>query len=74
MKWATNLEENPQFAPLYEKVFYERNETMSDLLEDLARDGKTRLVVIGAGHMVGPRGIPALLASRGFRVDRVENP
>lgn len=68
------LEENPHFAPLYEKVFYERNETMSDRLEVLARDGKTRLVVIGAGHMVGPRGIPALLASRGFRVDRVESP
>lgn len=65
------LEEHPEYADLYEKIYFERNEAMARRLEELARDGKTRFVVLGAGHMVGPRGIPALLAQRGFRVERV---
>lgn len=65
------IEERPEFEALYEKVFFERNERMSERLEELARDGKTRFVVVGAGHMVGPRGIPALLEKGGFRVERV---
>jgi uncharacterized protein YbaP (TraB family) len=65
------LEQHPEFAPLYEKLYFERNEAMTRRLAELAGDGKTRFTVIGAGHMVGPRGIPALLAARGFRVERI---
>jgi uncharacterized protein YbaP (TraB family) len=65
------LEEHPEFADFYEAVFFARNETMAAQLAALGGDGKRRFVVLGAGHMVGPRGIPALLASRGFRVQRV---
>ncbi len=63
--------EHPELGPYYEAIFFERNETMSRLLADLSRDGKTRFVVLGAGHMVGPRGIPALLEARGFEVECV---
>jgi len=31
-------------------------------------------VVVGVGHMIGPRGIPALLAAQGFRVERIGRP
>ena len=41
-------------------------------LDELTGDGKTRLVVLGAGHMLGSRGIPAQLAERGYRVRRIE--
>ncbi len=44
---------------------------MAGRLHQLAKDGKTRFVVVGAGHMVGEQGIPALLAERGWQVDRV---
>lgn len=54
-----------------ERFFFERNENMARRLTELARDGRTRFVVVGVGHMVGPRGIPALLADRGFRVRRI---
>jgi uncharacterized protein YbaP (TraB family) len=65
------LEQHPEFEILYEKIYFERNEAMSARLAQLSRDGKTRFTVLGVGHMVGPRGIPALLASQGFRVERV---
>ena len=63
--------EHPELRPFYETVFFVRNESMSRRLAELSRDGKTRLVVVGAGHMLGPRGIPALLRQRGFGVERV---
>ena len=66
-----SLEEQPELADFYEAVFFARNETMAAQLAALRGDGKRRFVVLGAGHMVGPRGIPALLASRGFQVQQV---
>jgi uncharacterized protein YbaP (TraB family) len=34
---------------------------MARRLTELASDGKMRFTVVGAGHMLGPRGIPSLL-------------
>jgi hypothetical protein len=59
------------FKSFYEMIFFQRNRAMSEQLAELARDGKTRFAVLGAGHMLGPRGIPALLCERGFEVRRV---
>ena len=62
----------PELAVFYEKVVFERNEQMAARLAGLARDGRLRFAVIGAGHLVGPRGIPALLHARGFRIQRTK--
>lgn len=40
----------------------------------LAREGEDVLIVVGAGHLVGPDSLPALLAARGYAVTRVETP
>jgi uncharacterized protein YbaP (TraB family) len=66
------LAENPELADFYEAVFFVRNEAMADQLAELAADGRSRFVVLGAGHMVGARGIPALLGKRGFAVDALQ--
>lgn len=65
------LEENPEFREFYEAIFFRRNEQMAARLADLVRDGRNRFVVLGAAHMLDQRGIPALLRTRGFRVERV---
>jgi len=65
------VEENREFEAFYETVFFQRNEAMSGQLAALARDGKTRFAVLGTGHLLGPRGIPALLCADGFDVERV---
>jgi uncharacterized protein YbaP (TraB family) len=57
---------------LYEVLLKRRNLAWADTLTaELAGPG-VQLVNVGALHMVGPDGLPALLAARGFRVERVQ--
>ena len=65
------MSESPRLSTYYERMLIGRNESMTQRLASLARDGKLRFVVVGVGHMVGERGIPVLLRDYGFRVDRV---
>ena len=44
---------------------------MVSRLHQLSADGRTRFVVVGAGHMVGEQSIPSLLEERGWRVARI---
>lgn len=65
------LEQDPKLESFYDLVYFGRNRAMAARLAKMAGDGRTRFVVVGAGHMVGRRGIPAELARRGYRVSRV---
>lgn len=65
------LDEFPEFEVFYDLVFFQRNASMAARLAELGGDGKTRFVVLGAGHMLGDQGVPALLARRGYRVTRI---
>lgn len=60
--------ELPELRPLYEKLFYERNVRMAGKLEELLAQKGVWCVVVGAGHVVGPRGLVALLREQGHRV------
>ena len=62
--------DDPEFAELYERSLFDRSQRMADRIAALSGDGKTRLVVVGAAHMLGDRGIPELLVARGFDVQR----
>ena len=63
------LQETPRLAVFYERLVFGRNEDMARRLAGLARDGKRRFVVIGAGHTVGARSVPLLLRDYGFQVE-----
>ncbi|MFT3912768.1 MAG: TraB/GumN family protein [Anaeromyxobacteraceae bacterium] len=63
---------DPDLAPLYETVFWARNRAMADVLAPLAGGRRTHLAVVGAGHVVGPKGLLALLEARGLRVRQLE--
>jgi uncharacterized protein len=54
----------------YRRLIIERNARWARLLARVARNqpGVT-VVVVGAGHLVGPAGVPSLLRARGFRVE-----
>lgn len=55
-------------SPVYEKILYARNRNMADKVEGLLRSGKTSFVVVGAGHLVGEKGIIHILRQRGYQV------
>ena len=49
----------------------ERNPAMADRIVALHHGGQKVFAGVGAMHMVGPQGLPALLAVRGLRVERL---
>ena len=62
--------ENPAF---YEALLKRRNLAWADALtREMAEGSGVELVNVGALHMVGEDGLPALMAARGFSVTRVQ--
>jgi uncharacterized protein YbaP (TraB family) len=59
---------DPAYASYYEAIFFQRNRQMADKLELLVGREDAPIAVVGAGHLVGEQGVPALLAAKGFRV------
>jgi hypothetical protein len=58
---------------LYDVLLKRRNLAWADrLTAEMAHAPGVELVNVGALHMVGPDGLPALLAARGFKVERVQ--
>jgi uncharacterized protein YbaP (TraB family) len=51
-------------------VIEERNVIMANAIEPLVSSGTVYLVAVGALHLAGPKGIPALLRQRGYVVTR----
>lgn len=64
------LAEHPELAPFYERIFFSRNDAMRERVEQFLAEPGTRFVVIGAGHLIGERGVVAQLRARGCRVER----
>ena len=65
------LAEAPKLAGFYEATIFGRNRSMADELAQLLTEESNAFVVVGAMHLVGARGIPALLAERGYAVEQV---
>lgn len=60
-------------AALYDAFLKRRNLAWADTLTaEMAKSSGVELVNVGALHMIGPDGLPALLAARGLRVERVQ--
>lgn len=67
-----DLADHPELVPFYEAVFFERNERMTEgFVRWLASDHRV-FGVVGAGHLIGDRGVVALLRERGYQVERVD--
>jgi len=56
--------------PVYEKLLYERNNTMATRIEGFLKAGGRYFVVVGAGHLVGKKGIIELLKKKGYPVEQ----
>ena len=58
------------YPELAEALIFERNERWAEQVSEMLRGDDDVLVVVGAMHLVGERGLPALLEERGFHVER----
>lgn len=64
-----SLQEAPRSADwVKQKLFTERNQHMADKIDEMLIEGRTPFVAVGALHLTGADGLPALLEKRGYRV------
>lgn len=61
----TTLKEAPE---LYQRLLVERNHNWITHVEKCLTDKAGCFIVVGAAHLVGPDGLPALLAKKGLKV------
>ena len=65
------LEHNPEFLPIFDRLFTQRNIAMSKKISDYLKKTGTHFVVVGAGHLVGKSSIIELLNKQGFKPERL---
>jgi uncharacterized protein len=56
---------------LYDELFYERNIRMCFKIDEYVLSEKKHFVVVGAGHLVGERGILKILRKKGYKVKQL---
>lgn len=54
------------------RMLDDRNPALAASIDALHAGGKRVFAAIGSLHMIGPNGLPALLAGRGYQVERIE--
>lgn len=69
---AIDAQVTPDDAALYDRLLTERNARWVAPLEELLAANDESLVIVGAAHLVGSDGVPALLQDRGYTVERID--
>jgi uncharacterized protein YbaP (TraB family) len=65
-----DVRDRPVLQPLMQTMFYERNDAMIRQIEKFLDTGKTYFVAVGAGHLVGERGIVDRLRRKNYTVEQ----
>ena len=67
---SRGMAKEPGMSSVWDKLLYERNKNMAIKMENFLTTTETWFVVVGAGHLVGDRGIVELLRARGYAVNQ----
>ena len=70
-QWCDCAETEADRAAL-KRLLDERNPALAERIDALHSAGQRVFAAVGALHMVGPLGLPGLLAQRGYSVERVD--
>ncbi len=62
------FETYPELTPVIHRLFYDRNIRMTSVIKELLKTEQKYFVVVGAGHLVGKKGIIELLENSGYAV------
>ena len=65
------VKEERRLSSIYEKLIYERNQKMASKIEDYLKAKETCFVIVGAGHLVGDRGVIEKLREKGYTVEQL---
>lgn len=58
-------------TPIFEKLYDERNAKMTSRIEGYLNSNGSDFVIVGAGHLVGKRGIVELIKSKGYVAEQL---
>src|SRR5262249_1663974 len=61
---------DPSLEAVLEKLLYERNDTMTQKIEQYLHTPKVYFIAVGAGHLVGKRGIVSQLRDKKFAIEQ----
>jgi uncharacterized protein YbaP (TraB family) len=67
------LREIRQYPEIYQAIVVRRNENWVEQIIKLLDDRKNYLIIVGAMHMIGDNGVPALLRQRGYEVRQLRS-
>jgi uncharacterized protein len=59
---------------VFEKLFTERNHTMAAKIRGHLASNRNHFIIVGAGHLVGEKGLLQSLANDGYRLRQLEEP
>lgn len=65
------LRETPEAKPVFDKLFGQRNEKMAEKIEAFAKKDEPHFVIVGAGHLIGEKGIVKMLEEKGYKLEQV---
>lgn len=68
------LDDMAKYPELFKTIVTDRNQRWIRAIEDLLDDDDDYLIVVGALHLVGDVGVPALLSRRGVKIRQVNEP
>jgi len=66
-----SFHEDQKLTSVYEKLLYERNRNMVSKIEGFLNTTGTHFVIVGAGHLVGDKGIIEMLRNKGYLVEQI---
>ncbi len=66
-----SVTEDKRLSPIFEKLIFERNRRMASKIEDFLQTKGTYFVIVGAGHLVGSRGVIGLLGGKAYLIQQL---
>ena len=67
------ISDYPSLKPVFEQMFDQRNDRMTQQIERFLQTRKTYFVAIGAGHLTGERGILSQLRGKNYAVEQLQD-
>ncbi len=59
-------------STLYRRLLTDRNRRWTAGIGQMLADNEDAMIIVGAGHLAGPVGVPTLLGEAGFKVERMD--